>query len=358
MAMGKQSAKDGPPPEMVGSAVAKDQSWEGTLEAVGSVTSLKGVSLSNDAAGLVTRIHFESGKVVKQGQVLLELDTSVERAQLASAQARKDLALTNATRTRTLVEKGAIAQSQLDTDDAQLKAGTTEVDSIQAQIGRKVLKAPFPGRLGIRQVNLGQYLSPGTPVVVLEAIDAVYVDFALPQQRLADVTVGMPVRMTAAANDAGGSWEGAIAAVDPTVDSATRSIKLRATLGNKNEQLRPGMFVNVTVVLPQSASVVIIPATAVVHASFGDSVFIVEDKKPDAPGARKTPAGQVIKTARQQFVRVGESRGDFVAITDGVKSGQELITAGAFKLRNGVPIVVDNAAVQSSPELNPHPENR
>ncbi|WP_394845300.1 efflux RND transporter periplasmic adaptor subunit [Pendulispora brunnea] len=361
MAMGAEGAKAGPPPETVSSSPVQEQTWEGTLQAVGSVTSLKGVSLSNDAAGLVTRINFESGKSVKAGQVLLELDTSVERGQLAQAKARQELALSVANRTRALVSSGSIAQAQLDTDEAGLKGSNTEIETLEAQIQRKIVKAPFSGRLGIRLVNLGQYLSPGTPITVLEAIEQVYVDFTLPQQRLPDVSVGMPVRLSATASSegdagAGSSWEGTIAAVDPSVDSSTRQIKLRASLNNKELKLRPGMYVNVTVILPNKGKVVSVPNTAVVHASYGESVFVIEEKKPGSPGAFKSQSGQVIKIARQQFVRKGEARGDFVSILDGIKPGQEVVTAGAFKLRNGSPIVINND-VQAKPQLDPHPEN-
>ncbi|WP_394834713.1 efflux RND transporter periplasmic adaptor subunit [Pendulispora rubella] len=362
--MGKEGAKAGPPPESVSSGKVDEQTWEGTLQATGSVTSLKGVSLSNDAAGIVTRINFESGKSVKAGQVLVELDTSVERGQLAQARARQELALSVANRTRALVSSGSIAQAQLDTDEAGLKGSNTEIETLEAQIQRKIVKAPFSGRLGIRLVNLGQYLSPGTALTVLEAIEQVYVDFTLPQQRLPDVSVGMPVRLSATASPSadadagagGSSWEGTIAAVDPSVDSNTRQIKLRASLNNKELKLRPGMYVNVTVVLPNKGKVVSVPSTSVVHASYGESVFVIEDKKPDSPGASKSPTGQPIKIARQQFVRKGEARGDYVAILDGVKPGQEVVTAGAFKLRNGAPIVVNND-VQAKPQLDPHPEN-
>ncbi len=314
---------------------------------------MKGVALSNDAPGVVSRISFESGAFVHQGQILVELDTSVERAQLASAEARRDLAQITATRSRALVEKAAIARSQLDNDDAQLKTSSTDMNAIQAQIDRKVVRAPFAGRLGIRAVNLGQYLNPGTTLTVLEAIDSVYVDFTLPQQRLGDVKVGMPVRVVLEGADAT-PRDGVIAAIDPEVDAVTRSIKLRASVPNKQEKLRPGMFANVSVVLPQSAASVTVPATAIIHASYGDSVFVIEDKKEvaESPGA-KTGA----KVARQQFVKVGQARGDFVAVVDGLKAGDEVVTSGAFKLRNGAGVVVNNA-IKPAAQLAPRPENR
>jgi membrane fusion protein (multidrug efflux system) len=353
---GKMAQAAGPPPESVSTATSHEDTWEGTMTAVGSITAAKGVAVSNDAPGLVSRIHFESGQMAQAGQVLVELDTSVERAQLASAKARMDLAALTAGRSRALVQSNAIAQSTLDNDEATLKTATTDLAAIQAQIDRKTVKAPFAGRLGIRAVNLGQYLNSGTTVTVLEAIDTVYVDFSLPQQRLGDVKVGMPVHVTIEGVK-GLEQDGSIAAVDPEIDSTTRTIKLRASLPNKQEKLRPGMFANVAVVLPKRDAQVVVPATAVVHASYGDSVFVVEDRKDDAGNLVNGPDGKPGKVARQQFVRTGEARGDYLAILDGVKSGQELVSAGAFKLRNGAPIAIHNE-VKVDSQLDPHPENR
>jgi membrane fusion protein (multidrug efflux system) len=354
--MGKQMEKAGPPPESVSTSVSQRQSWEEVLEAVGSIAAAKGVAISNDAPGIVSRILFESGATVKPGQVLVELDTSVERAQLASAKARLDLAQLTAGRSRALVHSAAIAQSQLDGDEAQLKATVTDVAGIQAQIDRKTVRAPFAGRLGIREINLGQYLNPGTMITVLEAIDTVYVDFELPQQRLADIKVGMPVRVTLEGAQAFEA-DGVIAAVDPAVDSTTRTLKLRATVPNKQEKLRPGMFAQVSVVLPHRDPLVVVPATSLVHATYGDSVFVVVDKRDDAGAMVSGPTGQPAKVARQQFVKVGESRGDYVAILDGVSAGEEIVSAGAFKLRNGGGVAVHNE-VKPSAALDPHPENR
>lgn len=356
IAFGKKAEAAGPPPEAVGVARAEEQAWEGTLSAVGSVAAAKGVSVSNEAPGTVTRILFESGALVKEGQTLLELDTSVERAQLASALSRKELATTTAGRSRALVEKAAISQAQADNDENVLKTSKNDAETIQAQIARKTVRAPFTGKLGIRQVNVGQYLNPGTPITVLESLDKLYVDFTLPQQRLGDVAVGMPVRV-ALDGGKGPPMEGAIAAVDPTVDSVTRTIKLRATMPNDGDRLRSGMFVDVHVIRPEKKAVTTVPATAVVHAPYGDSVFIVEDRKPDAPGSSTTPDGKPVKTARQQFVKLGESRGDFVTILDGVKVGQEVVSIGAFKLRNNSAIFLGDAS-GPKPSLDPKPANK
>ncbi len=356
MAFGKEFQKNGPPPEVVSTTPAQTQVWEGTLTAVGSITAAKGVTISNDAPGVVNRISFDSGAVVRQGQVLVELDSSVERAQLASAQARRDLAQLTLGRTKALANSNSIPLSQVDTDEAQLKTSLTDYTALQAQIDRKIVRAPFAGRLGIRLVNIGQYLSPGTPLAILESTDSVYVDFSLPQQSLPDIKVGLPVRITLeAAKDA--TYEGVIAAVEPQVDATTRTIKVRASVPNKQEKLRPGMFATVAIVLPPRAPSVIIPVTAIVHASFGDSIFVVEEKKDDAGAPVNGADGKPAKAARQQFVKVGESRGDFVSIVDGVTAGQDIVTSGGFKLRNGAGVVVNND-VKLNPDVAPHPVNR
>lgn len=356
MQAGKEGAKQGAPPESVSTAVVAEDTWEQILPAVGSVVAAKGVAVSSEAPGVVTAIHFESGALVKAGQVLVELDSSVERAQLASAMARRELAQLSAGRSRQLAQQSVISRSQLDGDEAQLKTSRADLSALQAQIERKTVRAPFSGRLGIRAVNLGQYLNPGTTLTTLESLEVVYVDFSVPQQELADVTPKTPVRVSLS-GESGPPFVGVIAAVDPAVDVTTRSVKLRASIPNPKEQLRPGMFVRVAVVLPQRQKVVAAPATAVVHASYGDSVFVVEPQK-DASGAPVLgPDGQPAKMARQQFVRVGAARGDFVALLDGVKAGQELVTAGAFKLRNGSGIAIHNE-VQSSFSLTPTPGNR
>lgn len=355
MNMGKEMQKAGPPPETVSSAIAQLQSWQGQVTAVGTIAPVKGVALSNDAPGIVSKIHFESGDLVKQGQVLVELDTSVERAQLASAHVQHDLAVVNVNRSRALIKEQVTTQAQVDTDEATVKSSATAADTIQAQIARKLVRAPFSGRLGIRAVNVGQYLNPGTQLTVLQAVGAVFVDFSLPQQQLDQLANGMKV-LVKIEGSPDPAVEGTIAAVDPTIDSTTRMIKLRAAVPNPEEKLRPGMFANVAVVLPDQGQVVTVPLTAVIHASFGDSVFVVEDKPAGAPGAKSNAQGKPIKNARQQFVRVGEARGDFVSVLDGIKAGQQVVSAGGFKLRNNSPVVVDNT-VQNPAQLNPKPEN-
>jgi membrane fusion protein (multidrug efflux system) len=344
---GEAFAKAGPPPEAVSTDVARELPWEGSLTAVGSVAAVRGVAISAEAPGVVKRIAFESGNVAKPGQVLVELDTSVERAQLATAVARKKLAEQTIARTRSLSASGALSATQLENDESQLEAATADVAAIQAQINRKIVRAPFAGKLGIRTVNLGQFVNPGEALTTLESLDSVYVDFSLPQQVLQTVTAGQPVRVTLEGQKL--ELEGTIAAIDPSIDPQTRSIQLRASVPNADQKLRPGMFASVSVVLPDKGSVVAAPLTSVVRAPYGDSVFIVEPIKGEA--------GKGVKQVRQQFVKLGEDRGDFVAVLDGVKAGDELVTAGAFKLRNGARISVNNKN-RPEPELAPRPENR
>ena len=339
MAAGKRAQKAGPPPEAVNTARAERVTWDETLQSIGSVAPARGVTIGNDSAGIVARILFESGASVRANDALVELDTRVERAQTASARARNDLARLNVERSRNLRLLGTIPQQQLDTDEATFASTMADEHALLAQVERKVIRAPFAGKLGIRLVNIGQFLPSGSPVTVIESNEPGYVDFTLPQQDTALVSVGMPVRMTVA-EDKTRSSEGTVITVEPTVDATTRNIKLRASLPATDTWIRPGMFVDVTVVRPEKATVIVVPATAVVHASFGDSVFVVESG-----------------VARQQFVKVGSMRGDFVSIASGLEAGQEVVTAGAFKLRNGTRINVRNE-VQVEPQIAPHPVNR
>ena len=357
---GQAAQAAGPPPEAVGTAVAGGGTWESVLEAVGSVATARGVTISNEIPGVVHAIRFESGAKVRAGQVLVELDAGVERAQLASLQARRELATNTATRTRRLEAGGATTKAQLDADEAQLKTVSADAQALEAQIQKKTIRAPFAGKLGIRSVNLGQYLNPGTAITVLESLEAVYIDFTMPQQEVARVPVGTPVRIVLPGTEPPQTLAGQIAAIDPNADPVTRAVKLRATVKDderNGDKLRPGMFVNVSVVLPERAKVVFVPATAIMRAPYGNSIYIVEDRKNDQGGTVTGPDGKPAKIARQQFVRVGMSRGDFVAIDEGVTAGQDIVMLGAFKLRNGAPVMVNNQTT-ISPSQTPTPQNR
>lgn len=342
-----QAAKQsGPPPETVSTATATKVTWGSTLTAVGSVEAGKGVTLSNDAPGKVTRLAFESGDEVRAGQILVELDTSVERAQLRAATARLEFARTTLNRTRALVEGSVAAAEDLDTAQVALQTGSAEVAALEAQIAKKSVLAPFSGQLGIRRVNVGQYLSPGSPVTTLQSTKDDYVDFALSQQYLEVLRQGLPVQVRD--KDAGIQIEGEVAAIAPAVDQATRSVTVRAAVRDVEKRLRPGMFLNVTVQLDAKREVVMVPTTALVYAPYGDSLFLLE-------GDSKSAKGQI---AVQQFVRLGESRGDFVEIDKGLSGGETIVSAGAFKLRNGSRVVVDNTSVPQTPKLSPQPPNR
>lgn len=342
---GKAAQQAGPPPETVASIEVKKDRWEAMLAAVGSVEAGKGVSISNDSPGIVTRIRFESGAQVKAGQVLVELDTSVERAQLASTEARLGLANTTLTRTRALIKEGVATRAELDAAEASVKGLTAEVSALRAQIARKVVTAPFSGKLGIRAINVGQYLSPGTSITALQSEKDEYVDFSLPQQYFDKLRVGLSVKLTAKEN--GIDLSGVVAAVDPSVDPTTRTVQLRASTTDPAKLLRPGMFINVNVMLDKTLDVIAIPITSVVYAPYGDSVFVIEED-PKAPGT---------KLARQQFVKLGETRGDFVEVAKGLKGGETLVSAGAFKLRNGARVAVNNK-VGLAPKMDPRPANR
>jgi membrane fusion protein (multidrug efflux system) len=361
IAMGDAMAVSGPPPEAVSTATAGDQRWEASIPAVGTVASSKGVAISTEVAGVVSAIQFTSGATVEKGAILLQLDARVEKAQLSSAQVRRNLALTTAKRARALAASGAESQAQIDADESAAESATAEVEVLRAQIARKTIRAPFSGRLGIREVDIGQYLNPGTVVTTLESVEGVYVDFDLPQQT--EVALDMKVRVTITGRpDFTGTGE--IVAIDPTVDATTRTTKVRATISNADDDFHPGMFVNVALLQNEHVDVVAVPATAIVYATYGDSVFIVEPVPPPAEGEDPSPAasatgpdGQTVMIARQQFVRLGERRGDYVAILDGVTAGQEVVTEGAFKLRNNAAIYIDNAKALTA-SLEPRPENR
>ena len=248
MAMGKAMQQSGPPPEAVGSAVAQSQTWEATISAVGSISGLRNVAVSNEVPGTVSKIKFESGQIAKEGQILIELDADVERAQLASAESRRELAGKTAQRSKVLAQGNVISRSQLDEVESQLKSATTDMAALRAQVERKVIRAPFPGRLGIRAVNVGQYLTPGTTVTTLDAMGGTFVDFTLPQEELAAAAVGLPVRATIEGTKE--ALQGTISAIDPTVDLATRNVKVRAAIPEPQTKPRPGMFVTVEVVKP------------------------------------------------------------------------------------------------------------
>jgi membrane fusion protein (multidrug efflux system) len=310
------------------------------------MAAVQGVTVSADLPGIVESIAFESGASVTEGDLLVQLDTRQEKAQLAAVEAARELAQLNFDRLHDLVDEGAITRAEYDRAAAEQKESDAKVAEIRASIARKMIRAPFSGVLGIRQVNLGQYLSPGNPVVPLQSLDPIYVNFGVPQQDAASVAAGHTVRITTD-NPAGAVFTGRITAINAVVDEATRNVQIQATLNNPKGILRPGMFVQTEVLVGASRSIVTIPASAISYAPYGDSVFIVSDLKSEN--------GQTYRGVRQQFVKIGPARGDQISILSGLNAGDEVVSSGAFKLRNGAAVVVNNK-VQPSNKPAPKPE--
>jgi membrane fusion protein, multidrug efflux system len=336
-----------PPPEAVTSVVAQPEVWPATTGVIGTMEAVHGVMVSSDLPGAVTKINFDSGKTVHEGDILVELDTREERAQLASLEAQRDLAKVNYGRTEQLVKDGVISRLEYDQATAQQKQTEANVGQIRATIERKTIRAPFSGTLGIRKVNLGQYLSAGNAVVQLQALNPIYVNFGLPQQALGQVRVGRSLRVTSE-DLPGKAFTGKVTALDSVIDQTTRNVQVQATLANPEGKLQPGMFVQVEVVLGASRTVVPLPASAVSYAPYGDSVFVITDLKD--------PKGHSYRGVRQQFVKLEGSRGDQVAVVSGLNPGDEVVTSGVFKLRNGAAVQVNNK-VQPGNNPAPKPED-
>jgi membrane fusion protein (multidrug efflux system) len=337
------------PPEVVATIQAQPQTWESLVVAVGSLEAVQGVTVTAELTGKVVAIPFEPGTQIKAGDLLVQQDIAAETAQLRSAEAAVALAKITLERSKKMLETKVVAEANYDNADAQLKQALAQADTIRATIAKKTIRAPFGGRLGIRMVHIGQIIKEGEAIVSLQALNPIFVNFLVPQQQLPQMQLGYAVRITSDALPGGQIVTGAITAVNPVVDASSRNIRVQATVANQSELLRPGMFVNVAVVLPATSPVLAIPATAVLYAPYSDSVFIVEDAKAEEGDA----GGKVV---RQQFVRLGEKRGDFVAVTSGLALEQTLVSTGVFKLRNGQSIVVDNALAPEF-KLAPQPKD-
>ncbi|MEX1326180.1 MAG: efflux RND transporter periplasmic adaptor subunit [Desulfobacterales bacterium] len=345
IAIGSQST---PPPETVTTAVVRSESWESLITSVGSLEAVQGVMLTAELPGKVVRIAFEPGTKVQAGDLLIQQDTSSEEAQLRAAKATVALAKIELERSSKLLGKKAVAQAKYDSDDAQYKEAVAQIDGIRASIRKKTIRAPFAGSLGIRLVNLGQNLNEGEPIVSLQTIVPIFVNFSLPQQQLAQVEPGLKVRVTTDAFP-GQAIEGEITAISPEIDAATRNFRIQATVANSQERLRPGMFVNVAVVLPSREEVLAIPTTAVLYAPYGDTVFVVDTKKSEK-------GVEPVNVVKQKIVKLGEKRGDFVASVSGLDKGETIVSTGVFKLRNGQAVVVDNTLAPAF-KLAPEPED-
>jgi membrane fusion protein (multidrug efflux system) len=340
------SQKPYQPSESVSTATVNPAIWQQTLTSVGSLSAVQGVTVAAELDGKIAEVDFEAGKAVNAGDVLVRQDTTVEEAELRSAQAAVHLAKVNLARTSELLAKGTVSQSQFDQDEATYEQAVASADNIQATINKKTIKAPFSGQLGIRLINLGQNLKAGDAIVSLQALNPIFVDFYLPQQQLAQLKTGLSIRVSG--DSMGGkSVEGKLTAVSPDVDSSTRNVRVQATVDNDGGILHPGMFVDVAVELPATDKVLPIPATAVLYAPYGDSVYVVDTVSDKDTGAKSL-------VVRQQIVRLGEQKGDFVAVTSGLKEGDTIVTSGVFKLRPGTPVVVNNSVAPDS-KLAPTP---
>ncbi len=336
-----------PPPESVASAKVESVDWAATRVGVATLVAVQAVTLGAELPGLVREVGFQSGTFVRRGQVVVRLDTSAEEAQLAAAEADASLARINLDRAMALRQGGSNAQADLDLAEARAKQADAAVRNLQAIIAKKTIRAPFDGRIAIRQVELGQVLSPGTPIVSLQSVSPIHAEFWLPQQSLAELRLGQRVRMRVDIFP-GSAWEGQVTTVNPEVDVATRNVRVRATFGNPDARLRPGMFASVEVVSSETRPVLAIPATAVIYAPYGDSVFVLDEKGGEAA---KGPV------ARQRSVRLGERRGDYVEVVSGLVAGETVVSGGAFKLRNGSAVAVNNLLAPDV-EIAPRPTDR
>lgn len=340
-----QSGKFAPPPEAITSLVVKAEHWEPTIDVVGSLEAIEGVTVSAEEAGQVTEVAFSPGSDVKQGEILVQLDVAVEDAGLRSAEAAEKLAKLNFDRLSALVSRKLSAQADLDAAKSQLDQSLAAVKEMRARIARKTITAPFDGRVGIREVSLGQYVEAGQAIVPLFRIDPLYLNVSVPQQSAHQVRVGQVVKFTV---DSFGTkvFEGAVTGINPHVDESTRNVRIQATVRNDSSELRPGMFVNASLVYGAPQSHITLPSTAISYAPYGDSVFVIE--------TQKGPDGSEYRGVRQQFVQIGLTRGDQVAVYKGLKEGEEVATSGVFKLRPGAAVHVDNS-IQPANEAEPNP---
>ncbi len=336
------------PPTTVTSAKVQKADWPPSLTAVGSITPVQGATISAELPGMVSEIGFESGRPVKKGDILVKLDASAEQAQLRSAQADAQLAKADFERARDLAQRKVISKAELDAASSKYTQRKAEVDNMQSVINKKEIRAPFDGIAGIREVNPGQMVPAGQKLVTLQALDKVFVDFSLPQQQLGSLQVDLPVKMTTDAIE-GREFDGTLSAINSAIDPATRSVSLQATIDNADHALRAGMFARVRVILPTKNPTLFLPSTAVFYAPYGNSVFVIEKKHNEKTGKEEL-------LLRQQFIRTRETRGDFVAVTEGVKEGEEVVSTGVFKLRNGMNVAVDNTLAPKG-ELSPKPPN-
>lgn len=344
IAMGKSFA---PPPAAVTTLKIQSQIWSPALTTIGSIKAIQGVTITTDLVGIVSEIRFESGQSIKKGQPLVLLQSDQENAQLHAADARRHLAEITLARKLELQAKSALAPTEIDSAESELQQASAAVEQAAALLARKQITAPFDGVLGLRQISLGQLLNPGTPIVTMHSIDPMRVQFTLPQHQLQTATPGNSIRILAQGTGTG-SWTGKITALDSQLNDASRSITIEGTIPNPDGSLRQGMFVNIELPLQEESSALVVPASAVSYAPYGDSVYVIKDST--------NPDGKSAKIVEQQFVKIGDARGDQVRILSGLKPGDEIVTSGVFKLRPGAAVQINNS-VQPSNSPTPKPPN-
>jgi membrane fusion protein (multidrug efflux system) len=339
------------PPQTVSASAAHTSSWQPTIEAVGTLRAVRGADLSLEVAGVVDSISFNSGDDVKEGAVLLKLRSEDDAAKLTSLQASADLSQLTLERDLKQWKIQAVSQATIDTDRANLKNAQAQVAQQQAILDKKTLRAPFAGHLGIRAIDLGQYVGPGATIVTLQALDPIYLDFFVPQQAIDQVQLGqsITVRIDAFKDQ---TFAGEISAINPKIDTATRNVQVRATLKNPDHKLLPGMYATVAINTGAPQNYVTLPQTAITYNPYGDTVYVVEGKPAEANGKPQP------QTARQTFVTTGPTRGDQVAILKGVNEGDMIVTSGQIKLHNGSPVLIDNSIAPSADAAPTLPADR
>ncbi|MBC3246034.1 efflux RND transporter periplasmic adaptor subunit [Pseudomonas lurida] len=327
------------PPVSVAVATAAEQPWQLRLPSVGTLKALQGVNLSLEVAGTVKDVQFESGQKVRAGQPLVQLDSAVESALLETAQADLGLAQLDYGRGSQLVGSQAISKGEFDRLSAQLQKNKATVNQLKASLAKKHIVAPFSGTIGIRQVDVGDYLASGTVIATLQDISSLYVDFYIPEHAVPKVALGQAVQVEVSAYP-GEQFPGSVSAINPKVENSTRNVLVRATLANPNGKLLPGMFTSLDVLLPNPAAQIVVPEGAITYTLYGNSVYAVAEKKTDGGEVEKDASGKPVLIAERRFVETGERRGGLVRVTKGLNAGEQVVSAGQLKLDNGTPIAI------------------
>ncbi|OZG74336.1 efflux transporter periplasmic adaptor subunit [Hahella sp. CCB-MM4] len=343
------------PPTPVNAFTVERVQWQPRISMVGSVKPVQGTMINTEIEGTVREIKFTAGTEVKAGDILVQFDDRIEQAELHEAEVALDWARLTLARSKELNKTRNISQSELDNAENEVKQAEARLDYFRAVIDKKTLRAPFNGRLGIRQISVGEFLSKGTPVVSLQSLDPVYVEFSLSQRHLGELSNGLKVKVSSDAYPQQ-KFEGIVSAFNPDIDPNTRNVRVQASLDNPDHRLRPGMFVSVDMVLAHSLDVLFIPSTAVLHSPYGDAVYVIEEGGTEnAEGEAAAESGSQLVIS-QRLVRLGERQGDFVIVEDGIKAGDRIVSTGAFKLAPGMSVLIDNTLAPDF-KLEPKPKN-